>query len=41
VLSGQHALEQTVIVRRENLARSEHAPVEILQAICNRPLAPV
>ena len=40
VLSGQHALEQTVIVRRENLARREHAPVEILQAICNRPLAP-
>jgi hypothetical protein len=39
VLSGQYALEQTVIVRRENLARRENAPVEILQAICNRPLA--
>jgi len=41
VLSGQFALEQTVIVRREHMARRENAPVEILQAICNRPLAPV
>jgi hypothetical protein len=40
VLSGQHALEQTVIVRRESLAGREHAPIEILEALCGRPLAP-
>jgi hypothetical protein len=39
VLSGQHALEQTVIVRRESLAARRHAPIEILEAICGRPLA--
>jgi 3-deoxy-D-manno-oct-2-ulosonic acid (Kdo) hydroxylase len=39
VLSGRYALEQTVIVRRESLAAREHAPIEILQAICQRPLA--
>lgn len=40
VLSGQHALEQTVIVRRESLAVRRHAPIEILEAISGRPLAP-
>ncbi len=40
VLSGQHALEQTVIVRRESLAARQHAPIEILEALCGRPLAP-
>jgi hypothetical protein len=39
VLSGRYALEQTVIVRRESLARRENAPIEILQGICGRPLA--
>ena len=39
VLSGRYALEQTVIVRRESLARRENAPIEILQSLCGRPLA--
>ena len=39
VLSGQYALEQTVIVRRENLARRENAPIEILQGLCGQKLA--
>jgi hypothetical protein len=39
VLSGRYALEQTVIVRRESLARRENAPIEILQALCGKPLA--
>jgi 3-deoxy-D-manno-oct-2-ulosonic acid (Kdo) hydroxylase len=38
VLSGRYALEQTVIVRRESLARPESAPIEILQRICGRQL---
>jgi hypothetical protein len=41
VLSGQHALEQTVIVRRESLAARQRAPIEILQVICGLPLAPI
>jgi hypothetical protein len=40
VLSGQYALEQTVIVRRESLLRQEHAPIAILEAVCHSPLAP-
>ncbi len=40
VLSGQHALEQTVIVRRESLLKQEHAPIAILEAVCHSPLAP-
>jgi len=40
VLSGRYALEQTVIVRKESLVGRQHAPIEILQAICNGPLAP-
>ena len=39
VLSGQHALEQTVIVSRDSLAARENAPIEILQALCGRELA--
>jgi len=39
VLSGRYALEQTVIVRRESLARRENAPIEILEGICGRQLA--
>jgi len=39
VLSGRYALEQTVIVRRDTLARRENAPIEILERICGRPLA--
>jgi len=38
VLSGQFALEQTVIVRRESLAAKQHAPIAILEQICARPL---
>ncbi len=33
VLSGQFALEQTIIVRRESLAAKQHAPIAILEAI--------
>jgi len=40
VLSGQHALEQSVIVRRESLSARQHASFDILGAICGRPLAP-
>ena len=40
VLSGQHALEQTVIVRCESLAARGHAPIAILEALCGWPLAP-
>ena len=39
VLSGRYALEQTVIVRRDTLARRENAPIEILQGLCGRQLA--
>ena len=39
VLSGRYALEQTVIVKRDSLAKRENAPIEILQGLCGRPLA--
>jgi hypothetical protein len=39
VLSGQYALEQTVIVDRESLVGRENAPIEILQGLCGRQLA--
>jgi hypothetical protein len=39
VLSGRYALEQTVIVGRDSLAKRESAPIEILQALCGRQLA--
>jgi hypothetical protein len=38
VLSGRYALEQTVIVSRESLAARANAPIEILQALCGKPL---
>ncbi len=38
VLSGQYALEQTVIVARESLVGRENAPIEILQGLCGRQL---
>ncbi len=41
VLSGRYALEQTAIVRRQSLAGTDHAPIAILESICNRRLAPV
>ena len=40
VLSGQYALEQTIIVSRESLLKQEHAPIAILEAISHSPLAP-
>ncbi len=39
VLSGRYALEQTVIVPRDSLLDRGKAPIEILQALCQRPLA--
>lgn len=39
VLSGQYALEQTVIVARDSLAGRENAPIEILEGLCGRRLA--
>ena len=39
VLSGQFALEQTVIVDRGSLVGRENAPIEILQGLCGRQLA--
>jgi hypothetical protein len=39
VLSGRYALEQTVMVRRDSLARRENAPIEILQGLCGRQLS--
>ena len=39
VLSGQFALEQTVILSRESLVAPEKAPIAILERIAGRPLA--
>ena len=39
VLSGRYALEQTVTVRRDTLARRENAPIEILERLCGQKLA--
>jgi hypothetical protein len=39
VLAGRYALEQTVIVKRSSLAGPEHAPIAILESICNRSMA--
>ncbi|HEY6393277.1 MAG TPA: Kdo hydroxylase family protein [Bryobacteraceae bacterium] len=39
VLSGQFALEQTVIVQRESLAEKQRAPIAILEDICGKPMA--
>lgn len=37
--TGQHALEQTFIIRRKSLTRPESAPIAILERIAGRPLA--
>jgi hypothetical protein len=37
-LSGQYALEQTLIIRHENLAHPEKAPVSILEELAGFPL---
>jgi hypothetical protein len=39
VLSGQFALEQTVILARESLVAPDKAPIAILERIAGRPLA--
>jgi len=39
VLSGQFALEQTVILSRESLVAPEKAPIAILERLAGRPLA--
>jgi len=38
-LTGQHAMEQTFIIRRNSLTRPEIAPISILERIAGRPLA--
>ena len=40
VLSGQYALEQTVIVDRGALAAPDRSPVAILERLAGAPLAP-
>jgi hypothetical protein len=39
VESGQHALEQTLIVARGSLANPEDAPLAILESLCAKRLA--
>jgi hypothetical protein len=39
VLSGQFALEQTVILSRGSLVAPESAPIAILERLAGRPLA--
>ena len=39
VLSGQFALEQTLILSRRSLAAPEKAPIAILERLAGRPLA--
>jgi len=39
VLSGQYALEQTIIVNKDTLLSRENAPISILENICHRELA--
>ena len=38
VQSGQHALEQTIIVARDSMADPRNAPVSILERLCSKPL---
>jgi hypothetical protein len=38
VLSGRYALEQTIIVRQQNLLSIEDAPIRILEKLCGHPL---
>jgi hypothetical protein len=39
VLSGQFALEQTVMVRRQSLLAAESAPIAVLERLCGKALA--
>jgi 3-deoxy-D-manno-oct-2-ulosonic acid (Kdo) hydroxylase len=39
VLSGRYALEQTIMVRKENLLSVADAPIRILESLCGRQLA--
>ncbi len=39
VLSGRYALEQTIMVRKENLLSTADAPIRILEDLCGQPLA--
>ena len=39
VLSGRYALEQTIMVRKENLLSTADAPIRILENLCGQPLA--
>jgi hypothetical protein len=39
VISGQYALEQTFIVRRQAMALPARAPISVLERICDVPLA--
>ena len=39
VLSGRYALEQTIMVRKQNLLSTEDAPIRILEKLCGQPLA--
>jgi hypothetical protein len=39
VLSGQFALEQTLILSRESLVAPEKAPIAVLERLAGRPLA--
>jgi hypothetical protein len=39
VLSGRYALEQTIIVRKENLLSAADAPIRILEELCGQSLA--
>jgi hypothetical protein len=39
-LSGQFALEQTLLIPPSALAAPQHAPIRVLEALCGQPLAP-
>lgn len=39
VLSGRYALEQTIMVRKQNLLSTEDAPIRILEKLCGQALA--
>jgi hypothetical protein len=39
VLSGQYALEQTIIVNKNSLLSRDNAPISILESMCHQELA--
>jgi len=39
-LSGQFALEQTLLIPPSALVAPQHAPIRVLEALCGQPLAP-